>query len=1044
MRTRTMNRVLKKLAIILFSASLLSGCAGADMPYNILPPGPDTGGSTPPQTPPPPSSGSRCAIKLQDVKLQVHGFGGPGSPGRDAGQPDGQFSSNQSDLPDIPFRFYGREVKLIPADFPLDASFNLGLPIGIKLVDGSTPSGTFDADNNIEINNVRFEIASQQIGRIALPPLQLTTKSIVVDGRFGDASFRSDQGAPVNPADRSVKFVGGFPIPDSFGQGSPFERELQALRGGAMIVVLTGTFERMPDGAPCSDGGAGVVATEVVGEGATATETPLGENNTLFVGSVFQAEEGVDTFSETDVRFSKTKKLRIRNATTGPITGSLENRQGFVITPAGSFTIAPNETRDFTVKFNVPTAAGEIPVTRDVNTSYSFGPLAVNFKAIVKRPGPELAVVGTEENARSSVSFGNVPAKVVGRDRNTRLQCDAQTVPSYQARKLTLENRGIRPLQITKINRPVDAVEQHPDPGCSAGYGSEFIRIAPQLEGGATCQQYVANGRSYNLDRCTLPPGTGKLSLKLLYFPVNASSIANAQNGTPQMDAATFDIENNDPLYSANHGKYTLNLSAAVSPDRSDAMSLSRAAGSAGALTDSNKVIRQGGLSRINIPNATDESVTQAFYLRNNSEDVLSIRQIAVEGDDAASFEVLTTPPVPTSIPAVSPGGEPGKAPFAVRFRKGSLTHASTHLKITFRSGSSSADNFFVITLNGTVNRRPLEGRMQINAVAYNTLVSNDTAGAVNSEDYREGRNPNIRPGPITVEFRPLGGDPNSSIKEVVVLPALADRGVLPTSESLLENVKRLNPSERAQLFRFYSTRATRGPGADVRDRATNNIVCNEPTSIQGPYNPGDCGYFYYIFAQKDGKKGYYDDESGELIIPDLDLKMVVPYHDTIGSYASDKLSVMDLQGSMTTMTIDSYSINNFPGIPDPLSLVTNGVSFELPRNYPPEHGTSPLGSTTETQCPENWEPKNFETTRDLPKIGCYMTHSTRPFLHGFAFQEKEHGGYIGALVMVVEFGGENATYGNPPKPQNIPFFFLNSRMWMSFVAELQPVSAMP
>lgn len=96
----------------------------------------------------------------------------------------------------------------------------------------------------------------------------------------------------------------------------------------------------------------------------------------------------------------------------------------------------------------------------------------------------------------------------------------------------------------------------------------------------------------------------------------------------------------------------------------------------------------------------------------------------------------------------------------------------------------------------------------------------------------------------------------------MVVIPALAERGILPLREDLLENMRRLNRAEREQLFRFYSTRASTGGNVDRRDR-DDNVICNEPDSIQGAYGSGDCGYFYYIFAQKEDKKGYYDDETG-------------------------------------------------------------------------------------------------------------------------------------------------------------------------------------
>lgn len=128
---------------------------------------------------------------------------------------------------------------------------------------------------------------------------------------------------------------------------------------------------------------------------------------------------------------------------------------------------------------------------------------------------------------------------------------------------------------------------------------------------------------------------------------MNASSIVNAQNGNLQKDAATLDIENNDASYTATARKLTLNLTAAVSPDRSDAMSISKAVlNTSGALVDSNKVIRQGGLTRINIPNNSSQDIDQSFYLRNNSTDVLNIREIKVEGGMQA---ISKSCPIPDS-----------------------------------------------------------------------------------------------------------------------------------------------------------------------------------------------------------------------------------------------------------------------------------------------------------------------------------------------------------------------------------------------------------
>lgn len=1034
---------IKKFSFVSILALGINACGGADVPY-IVPPS----GTTPPVgviTPIPPTGGSRCAIKLTETKLNVKGLAGPNSPGHDAGQPDGQFSSPEGSLPDIPIRFYGNEVKMIPADFPLDAVFSLsGNNINIKLADGTTPTGTFNGDDkSIVINGVQFEINNALIGRNILPPFQLTTGSATVEGRFGSDS---DTGSAINAETRAIKLVGGFRIPNNFGEGSTVDTIISPLRDGVMMISLSGILERMPDGAPCTDGGAGVVATEVVGEGTDAREIPLGDNNTLGMGNIFQPEQDVDTPSDADPRFTAIKKLRVRNATTGAITGNIDNRQGYIVTPAGAFTIAPNEAKDFTVKFNVPFMQGEIPASRDVQTQYAFGSLNVTMVASVKKPGPLLVLSGTDENARSSVSFGNVLAKVLGTASNARLRCDAQTTPTVTSRKITIENKGTRPLEITSLPRPRDAVAQTGDPGCVAGYGSEFIRNALKLEGGATCVQSTdaASGRSYNTDRCTLPPNsTSKLSFKVIYYPYNASSIVNAQNGVLQNDAATMEIGNSDPAYNASQHKLTLNLSGAVSADQSAALSISRAQGVGAEVTqDSEKVIANGGLSRINIPSAEAPSVAQAFFLRNNSSEVLNIREIRVEGDNAESFQVLSSPAVPTTVNPVSPTGEPGKARFAVSFTKGDRMRASASLRVTFRVGSSGTDSVFRMTLNGSVNRQTPRGMMQLVVKSYNVLVDNNLAGAVNSDDSRNGLNANIKPGPINFTFEPIvDGDIASPLRKVVLQPALADRGMHPSNPNILEDLRRLRKIDREKLFRFYSTRFTRsGNNPDIYDEHR-NLVCNEPDSIEGAHEVNNCGYFYYILANKPNQYGIYDDDTGQMLLPDLDLKLVIPYHADVGEYRSNLFSVIEMETSITTQTLDSPVITGFPGSTGPLPLVMNGIDFVMPSNFPPQGGSGQLGATPDTQCPENWSPKNFETVEQLPKIGCFITPAPRQLLKGFSFEEKEDGSYVGTIVLLIKFAGADATYGSPPRPQNIPFFLRESRMWVAITGTLQPAN---
>ncbi|GEM_PF-2819678 len=1035
MRKLCMNRVFKFLTVLFLVSTLLSACGGADVPYTVSQPI-ETGTTPIPPTPPPHSS--RCSIKLTGVQVSLRGKGAPGVAGEDAQDGPGMFSSGAAtSFPDLPFSFNANEVKMKSADFPTGAQLRIGAnALDVRMVSGQDGVGTYNpTDKSININNVKFEVSQNLLGPgfQPLPSMTFTTGSLEITGRNGPRSW---EGRPIAD-DKTVEIVGGATLPNDFASASSAATlpQIAGLRGAALLVKFQGTFERMPDGQPCSDSDAGVRMVELTGEGDQQREVALSEANTLGIGNVYVPQIGTDVVSAGDERFSKTKKFRLKNGSDRPISGAFQNQQNFNFAPGGSFTLAPNENKDFTVTYSVAPVSDysmqNVPQSRDVTVSSMVGGVNLSFKAKAKRASAELVVTGTEENARSSVDLGNMAVKVNGRGADTKLRCDDQVPNYYFPKKIIIENRGTRDLIISHISKPADAVQQNPDPGCIGGYGSEFVRLKLDATEGASCVAQVVNGHSYITDRCRISQGRGKISFKVVYFPINASSIVNAQNGNLQKDTATLDIENNDPSYASTHNKLVLNLSGSVSPDQSDVMSISKAKADG---TDSDREIRQNGSTRINISNGSGEQ-SQVFFLRNRAAEPLNIRGIELE--DSHHFEIETPAAAYQTVAAPDATGTPGKVRLGIKFRKLSDTRANSKITITFRVGSSTSDNTFSMFLAGSTNHETLTGHVQIVSKSINALVDSANVGAVDSDDTRHGLNQRIQPGPITFDFQAIEGQPTDSpFRKVVVLPALgATQHILPTNENLLSDIRSLPLLERRKLFRVYSTRFTRGnTRIDQRDNAQ-NVQCEDQDNINGPYIAGSCGYFYYILANKTGKTGFYDDDTGELILPDLDLKLVVPYHENVAGYTPDLLSVMDMKASITTLALDAYNLNNFPGSSETLSLVPDGLSFVIPSVYSDD--TSRQILTEETRCPTaTWTPKDFETT--LPKVGCFISNSTRPFIKGFSFQEQDNGKYLGTIVLITRFAGEGATYGTPPKPQNVPFFLKDKTMWVAITGELQ------
>src|SRR5262249_33896086 len=138
----------------------------------------------------------------------------------------------------------------------------------------------------------------------------------------------------------------------------------------------------------------------------------------------------------------------------------------------------------------------------------------------------------------------------------------------------------------------------------------------------------------------------------------------------------------------------------------------------------------------------------------------------------------------------------------------------------------------------------------------------------VDSLDYRKPELAVFKPGAMRMQFDPISGSDTKRSVTIINIP-----GLEPTAPNILNNLKALAKSERAKLVRVYSTRLSGYPGG-VEDGNHDGIPdCTDPESINVDYQTGRCSFFYYLFATKPGHSGTYDDETGELLFPDIDLQ---------------------------------------------------------------------------------------------------------------------------------------------------------------------------
>lgn len=986
---------------------ILGACGGADIPYLNTVPNSSQGTGLPPTAGSPNGNSNLegCAISFNSsLVLQAKG--------------NGDLSEVKSDprpLKPIPLRFGGSQVAIYAQEFPTIDLVIEAAPAAMRIQqkEGSVAQGSYDAaSGKVEIRNVVFiltlldktSLEPMGIAPIEMPPMTLSSEAIEQSGSFGALQA---QGQALTAEKHELSLVGGLALPNSFPSDD--------LQGAALVVSFSGALSDAPASGNCSasfSNGVEFKKIEVQSSGEVEREI---NDNILALGRVYVPQSGVDVVVQPDARFISQQKVRVKNNSDAAIQANLQSSENFKFLPQGSVTIAAGAFQDIQIEFSAKPQAdyseAAVPASRDMSMSLSFGPSTLELRGELRRAAPELVIKGSEENAASTVDLGLIPAEVLGTGPNARLHCSAapgKKIPLV-SRKISIENHGIRPLQISKIHNAVDVQPQTKDPFCG-GFPAEFNRVALSQEGKAQCATQLLNGKTYLLDQCSLPDSQGSVSFKVVYFPVNASSIRNAEGGKPIPDAGSLSIASNDPRYDASKGRenFKLNLLAGVSPDQSDVLRLSK---------DGSQVqVTNGGNIRVNIPNSAEESVTQKLVMMNYLDQPLNDIQISAE---SSQFEIQGAP---IQIPAMAAGGsEPGKAEFSVKFMKTagmSEGDIPTRLRVKF-TPQSGTQNIFEINLIGSVNHQVLTGTVFMKIDFISSFFDSNLlrSAPIDSHDFRSGRFDAFKPGDMELVFTEVEGQEH--LRKVTIRHKL---NINPENPNLMDAILNLTPQDRKNFLRVYSTRLSGYPGGAEDGNNDGVPDCIEPQSLRSPFEAAHCSFFYYVFSTKPGQEGIYNDETGELSFPDVSLRLLNPYHATVLDYDSNLLTNTELKASISTLSFDALNAGDLPLVPEPrLSSGDIAVPDDIMNNLQAAH---------DQQCPPDWLP--WDASKK-PVFSCFVRPASPHYLRGFPARPlgKEQSLVLSMMTKLNAAG----------TAENVPSFMANARIWVAILGRLTPAN---
>jgi len=551
----------------------------------------------------------------------------------------------------------------------------------------------------------------------------------------------------------------------------------------------------------------------------------------------------------------------------------------------------------------------------------------------------------------TAIDFGNTPVIVKAFNGKQILDCTDALNRGILTKTLTVTNTGEGERKFAFM-RATDNDGDTKDPLCSGE--AEFVRGSITASGGATCTTVKVAGKDYNTDECTIPAGSpdAKLVFPVMYAPFNF--IQAPEGGTQASDSGNLTFQYDD------NKTFSISLKGKSEPDTRDVFSVSKVKDG----VVSPKQIKNKGLIKVALQTGDPKPFTQKLALLNAGTDSWEEIKMEVLGDEPA-FSVTA---LPATTLAGSDGVSPSQLEFDLVFSPGSEASYNNTLQISLlKAGSKTADNpsgdvtTLLYTLSGTVGIPTLSGdvKFQVDFLA-GKIDHSVTVDPVESLDFRD--HTDEAPPPLPLIFADTTTD---GVKAVTL--NVENKDVLEKS---------LN--ERKTSLRILNAQATVGKNGQKLIPGQGSDLCNEPPNIKQPYNDssGECSYFYFnIFGEE---PGIYDDDSGELTLPDITLRIQNPYHsDIVGkwpksAYGSDPDYMLDttLQVTLTTHTMDQAEIEELGTVidmlPDP-RLSASDLNVK--------------GKKLGKDCVEdylNHNPSEGTLAEKHPHLLCYVTSDQR------------------------------------------------------------------
>lgn len=578
-----------------------------------------------------------------------------------------------------------------------------------------------------------------------------------------------------------------------------------------------------------------------------------------------------------------------------------------------------------------------------------------------------------------TVDFGTSLVITKTSNNETILDCTDALNRDPKSKLITLKNTGSSELKI-KLMNPADTDGDAKDPVCSGT--SEFVRGTIKAHGSASCDTVSVGGRLFSTTECTIPNGDDKsfLTFPLLYVPFNfvPPPEAPAPTTPPSGADATGDTTPPAPpqapadtgalLIEYNDGKtFNLALIGRSERDSSDSFRISKVSGG----TVDAKEFRTNDVIKLPLDSGDPTPFTQTLALKNISSDVWEDVTVIFPAEDSVySVNNLAA----TTLLASGSGG-PGMIQFDVVFDPGSGQVFSETMVITMvRAGSKTSDNpqgtvaTLNLTLNGTVGIPSLKGDVKFQIDFLSGKIDHAiTAKPVESLDFRD--HEDQAPPPLDLAFADTAVE---TVKEVTL--NVQNKSVLDKTQQ-----------ERTRSLRILNAQATFGTPGRKLVPGEGADLCNEAPNIGIPYDDSrmECSYFYFQISGE--APGRYDDDTGELTLPEITLRIENPYHSDIAgkwlpsSPPSSNILDTEMQISLTTLLLDDVEAGEGDEalilVPDSrilksdLSVKGKPMGDECPGDFPFIMNHDPTVGTLEEKHPH---------------MRCYLTSDER-FMKGRA-----------------------------------------------------------